>query len=231
MEVDLNKYYKAKFFTHIVPWLLSFFVSLILFIGVVLSGRSSAEPAPIEIVNNLEQVTLPPPPITEPVSPPQAKLSKIPVRIDFHDIPSKETIALLDVKVAPEKNPNLLEDIKFDLNSVEVSVDDFSTNIVYEPTEVDDPPVPIYQPFPMLPNKLKISADQRVRVIFYVNDKGRVDNPYVIESSDPMLNELVLETLRKWKYQPAKKNSQPVSCWVRTSLILRSGKQHSPFGV
>lgn len=222
---------KKNFLARLAPWVSSLAVSLLLFAGVIISGRAPVESPSVVAVSGLEQVVLPPPPVVETVSPEQMELSAMPLKIDFHDVSSKESIALLDVKIAPEMDRDLLEDIKFDLNSVEVMTEDLSSSFVYEQSEVDDPPVPLFQPFPMLPNKLKIKSDQRVRVMFYVDDKGLVESPYVLESSDPELNELVLKTLLKWKYQPAKKNSKPVCCWVRTSLILYAGKKHSPFNV
>jgi len=230
MGTELMDYGGRRDGRHLAHWFCGISVSVALFVGVVLSGRPSEDIPPRELVNVIEAVVLPPPPQKEVEPPPEAEPVTLPMQIDFHSVPSKESIAVLEVMIVPKIEKNQLDKIDFDLASLKASLSDVKADTIYSKSDVDDPPEPVYQPFPKVPSKLKKKGKQYVRVMFYVDEKGRVANPYIIETTNSALNEFVLGTLVKWKYRPAKKGKVPVRCWVRTSIIF-SDSNDSPFSL
>lgn len=220
MSTGLIEYEAGGSWTRFAHWPCGVGVSLVLFIVVVLSGRPTEEPPPRLIANVAEAVALPPPPqkVLEP--PPEKSSTPLPVKIDFHSVPTKQSIKLLDIKIVPQIEKNLMSRIDFDLSSLKQSMENMKAVQIFSKGDVDDPPSPVYQPFPTVPSRLKKKGNQRVRVMFYVNEKGRVESPYIIETTDNELNELVLAALVKWKYRPAKIDNKVVRCWVRSAVYF-----------
>jgi protein TonB len=54
-----------------------------------------------------------------------------------------------------------------------------------------------------------------VTLIFIVDDTGRVVNPRVEKSSHPQFEAPALAAVRQWKFEPAIKGGQRVSCRMR----------------
>lgn len=69
----------------------------------------------------------------------------------------------------------------------------------------------ILQPLPTLPDDLREYAYQAVALArFTVHADGSVDVALVRPTQNPRLNQLLLETLRKWRFFPAMKAGRPV---------------------
>lgn len=70
---------------------------------------------------------------------------------------------------------------------------------------------PILQPLPVLPDDLRESAYQAVALArFTIHPDGSVDVALVRPTQNPRLNQLLLETLRNWRFFPALKDGHPV---------------------
>lgn len=85
-------------------------------------------------------------------------------------------------------------------------------------TELDDEPRALHQPMPSLaPAGGKPSTGGRVVVSFYVDEEGRVRAPKIEEAGSPDFAAATLETLRQWRYEPARRQGRPtiyVDTWV-----------------
>jgi len=229
MDTNLYNDHSSGTLRKFYPWFAGVTVSALLFYAVAISGEPPEPPPKSEAPQFIEVVVLPPPPPLEEKKKPQPKRETKPRKIDFQLHHSEESITLLDVQIEPEKEEDLLGEMGLDLSDFEVTMDDVNEFFVFNRQDVDDPPVPIFQPFPKVPKSIK-TTDTKVRVIFFVNEFGKVDNPYILESGQSELNSIVLETLKLWRYEPAKKNGVDVRCWVRTAIIFSKGGS-SPFSV
>jgi periplasmic protein TonB len=70
---------------------------------------------------------------------------------------------------------------------------------------------PILQPLPVLPDDLREFAYQAVALArFTIHPDGSVDVALVRPTQNPRLNQLLLETLRNWRFFPAMKDGHPV---------------------
>ncbi|WP_438392062.1 energy transducer TonB [Caballeronia sp. DA-9] len=70
---------------------------------------------------------------------------------------------------------------------------------------------PILRPLPVLPDDLREFAYQAVALArFTIHPDGSVDVALVRPTQNPRLNQLLLETLRNWRFFPAMKDGHPV---------------------
>lgn len=69
----------------------------------------------------------------------------------------------------------------------------------------------IYQPKPEIPDDMR---DQSVHVLvlarFHITADGTVTVELVKPAADPRINQLLLNTLRDWRFFPAIQNGKPV---------------------
>jgi TonB family protein len=57
-----------------------------------------------------------------------------------------------------------------------------------------------------------------VTLAYYVDEKGRVRLPVVLNDADPDLASLAVEAMKKWQFEPPTRNGQPVLVWVRQDI-------------
>ena len=84
--------------------------------------------------------------------------------------------------------------------------------------QLDQQPRCTHQPPPTLTAKLRKRGPGTVRVIFIVNERGRVENPLVQSTSDPIFNKPALEAVKKWKFDPGMRGGEPVSTRMRVPI-------------
>lgn len=80
---------------------------------------------------------------------------------------------------------------------------------VFDDVDLDQKPKVVFDVAPSLPPALRRRA-ATVVVTFYVTADGRVESPTVFKSSDPEFDACVLSALRQWRFEPGRRNNQPV---------------------
>lgn len=88
-----------------------------------------------------------------------------------------------------------------------------------------DTPIPISQPAPRYPPEaLRRDAGGTVRVRVTVATDGRVDRLEVAESSgNRHLDRAATEAVRRWRFQPAVRDGQPVMADVVVPIVFNPG--------
>jgi TonB family protein len=91
----------------------------------------------------------------------------------------------------------------------------------YMENEVDTPPKKLsgadYQP------KLKAGEVLSVTLSWVVDDRGDVNDVEVVESAGKAVDELVMQTVRKWKYTPAVKQGAKVKVQMARKFTFKVG--------
>lgn len=77
-------------------------------------------------------------------------------------------------------------------------------------TDLDQRPRAVYQANPVITAQLRRRAPGTVSLICIVDENGRVQNPKVRKSSDPIFERAALNAFKKWKYEPGRRNGKPV---------------------
>ncbi len=214
--------YPDPIWSRLIPWGGSVVVSALLLYLVAASGKPSSLPEIDREIVMAEAIVLPPPPDITEEPPPPTDIPPPPASIDFKTFSSKEAVTLLDVKIEPQKDQELLQKLDIRLSSESVTMADVNANYVYERKDVDVVPEAIHRVMPEVTTEEK-GGKIRIRVMFTVDAKGAVGERYVLDSSHPEVNEAVLESLDLWTFLPAKKGKRPVRCWVRQTIIINRG--------
>ena len=83
--------------------------------------------------------------------------------------------------------------------------------------EIDQKPRAIFQAAPVYPAG-KRALEVVVSVVFVVDTTGKVTNPRVEKSTDPAFEKPAVDAVKQWKFEPAIKAGQRVSCKMRAPI-------------
>lgn len=89
--------------------------------------------------------------------------------------------------------------------------------------DLDQKPRAIHQPSPAISAKARKKAPGKVYVIFIVDRDGRVMNPKVQTSSDPVFDRPALAAVKSWKFEPGMRNGSPVRFRMRVPITFPKG--------
>jgi protein TonB len=86
-------------------------------------------------------------------------------------------------------------------------------------SEIDQRPRALMQVAAAYPSEMRSrKVEGVVTVIFVVDENGRVVNPKVAKSTHPEFERPALEAVRQWKFEPAIKAGNRVSCRMRVPI-------------
>lgn len=89
--------------------------------------------------------------------------------------------------------------------------------------DLDQKPRVIYQPGPVLNKDVRKKAPGTVYIIFVVDNRGRVENPIVQKSTDPVFEKPAMNAVKQWKFEPGKRNGQAVRFRMRVPITFPKG--------
>src|SRR5882757_7722747 len=84
--------------------------------------------------------------------------------------------------------------------------------------EATRPPEALATPAPLLDSP---NADAKIKVSFIIGTDGRVHSPFILESASPADDQVVLDTIRSWRYRPATCNGGPTEAEGRIGFSRR----------
>ena len=145
------------------------------------------------------------------VSPFPPKVMKL-GKASFHSAKSKNIKIPLFPSFALDVNP-FSGDFSIDFDLV---AGHFDGNHVFELSEVDTPPEPIFQIAPHYPTQAKSRGiEGEVELAFIVDDLGQVGE-IRIQKSYPkrIFDSAAINAVKNWKFKPATKNGANVSSWA-----------------
>jgi protein TonB len=86
--------------------------------------------------------------------------------------------------------------------------------------EKTEPPVPVRMVAPVPPEGFSHNGSAGlVTVHFLVDDKGNVQEPTILKSSHPDLEEPAIKAIKKWRFKPARRDGLPVA--VQVSIPIK----------
>ena len=98
-----------------------------------------------------------------------------------------------------------------------------SVDALFSIADLDQKPRVIYQSGPTLNKELRKKAPGKVYIVFVVNQRGRVENPIVQKSSDPVFEKPALAAVKQWKFEPGKRNGKAVRFRMRVPITFPKG--------
>lgn len=201
------------------------FLTAALFLLLPLMQTIKEAPEPDLIVQSVDTAYVPPPP------PPEEKVEKE-VKSEEKPPELKEESQPLDLaQLEMALNPNagfsdswMGGDFAVKLNTVVAAGSDGSgEEALFSLADLDQQPRAIYQPGPVLNAQIRKKAPGTVYLIFVINETGRVENPKVQKSSDPIFENSALSAVKQWKFEPGKRNGKPVKSRMRIPISFPKG--------
>ncbi|MEZ5988901.1 MAG: TonB family protein [Planctomycetota bacterium] len=89
--------------------------------------------------------------------------------------------------------------------------------------DLDQTPRAVYQPNPVLDAAVRRRAPGKVYVLFIVEPDGKVVNPIVQSSTDPIFERPALNAVKKWRFEPGKRNGKAVRFRLRYPIVFPEG--------
>ncbi len=94
---------------------------------------------------------------------------------------------------------------------------------VFSMADLDQKPRVIYQPGPTVTRQLRRKTPAKVNVIFIVDENGRVVEPKVRSSTDPLFEAPALGAVARWKFEPGKRGGKPVRFRMMAPITFPEG--------
>lgn len=196
-------------------------ISAGLFYTVSLSFETKELPEPPKEARRIQSAKMPPPP-DQPseVTEAQIENTSFAETQKFLLLDKTTEVALFKTSIRPQKESNILEKTEVDFSMFQIEEQDLEQTLVFEKSDVDRAPKPIYRTMPKVDSENK---KEEIRVMFVVNKEGKVGKIYILESSNAEINQDVITGVKTWTFFPARKNDESVNCWVRMKIIIRPG--------
>lgn len=195
-------------------------LTLTFFLVLPLMQALTKPPSTDMMVMAMDTAIEPPPAPAKPEPEPEPEEEDTPPELEADTTPL--TLEQLTVALNPSFGEGLLAgDFAVSLNTV--TSDSKDIDKLFSISELDQKPRAIYQPGPMLTKDVRKKAPGTVYIIFIVDQNGRVQNPTVQKSTDPVFDKPALTAIKKWKFEPGKRNGKPVRFRMRVPFTFPKG--------
>lgn len=161
---------------------------------------------------------------TAPVLPPPPPPPPPPTQVTREDVPSPTPVET-SPEIPPLPVPTVAVDwrpgvghLQADLGTptFQVSTAALGSMTIFEVRDVDQAPIPLVRVAPEVPLSVQRRLREgRVTVLFYVDESGVVHDPRIESTTDPALNDPVLEAVRRWRFKPGTRDGRNVRVWLR----------------
>lgn len=179
-----------------------------------LTGIDTASLPPPPPAPEVESEPPPPPPQEQPAAPELAE--------------SAEPLDLSQLEMA--LNPSLGEgwgsgDFAVKLSALPGATENATEEVdaLFSLADLDQKPRVLHQPGPVWNAELRKKAPATVYVLFVVGPDGKVADPVVQSSTDPTFERSALAAVKQWKFEPGKRNGQPVRFRMRVPITFPQG--------
>lgn len=95
-----------------------------------------------------------------------------------------------------------------------------AADTIFSLADLDQKPRATYQTSPTISKKLRKQTPATVYVIFTVDERGRVVDPKVQKSTNPAFDRSAVDAIKKWRFEPGKRNGEPVQFRMRQPITF-----------
>lgn len=196
-------------------------LTLLFFLVLPLMQTISEPPDTDLVVQDVGLANVPPPPPPPQEEPEQEEEPEEPPLELNEEMPPLD-LSQLELALGGGIGEGFLAgDFAVRLNTI---VDDRKdVDALFSMADLDQKPRVIYQPSPTLSPAVRKKAPGTVYVIFVVDERGRVQNPIVQKSTDPVFERPALSAVKQWKFEPGKRNGKAVKFRMRVPITFPKG--------
>lgn len=179
------------------------------------------QPPTTDLIVQSVDTALPPPPPPPPQEEPEKKPEPEEKPPELMEEAPPLDLSQLELALNPGDGAGLVGDFVNKLNPMTSSGEEVEA--LFSLADLDQKPRVLYQPGPVLNKHIRQQAPGTVYIIFIVDQRGRVENPIVQKSSDPVFERSALAAIKQWKFEPGKRNGQPVRFRMRVPITFPKG--------
>ncbi|HPP54966.1 MAG TPA: TonB family protein [Anaerohalosphaeraceae bacterium] len=132
------------------------------------------------------------------------------------------TLEQLTLALNPSLSGSWMEG-DFAVSLQNVAAETKNAEALFSIADLDQKPRVIYQSSPLMTKELRKKTPGTVYIIFVVDEQGRVENPTVQSSTDPIFEKPALNAVKQWKFEPGRRNGQPVKFRMRVPITFPKG--------
>ncbi len=139
---------------------------------------------------------------------------------ELEEEPPQLTLEQLDLALNPGMGGDLTGD--FAMPGFSANQDDLNMDDIFDLGDLDQMPRAVKKVRPKYPKKyLKRNIEGEVRLIFIVDENGKVRDIKVHSATHPEFGEAAVEAIAQWEFEPGVKNGRSVKTRVRIPLPFR----------
>jgi protein TonB len=200
-------------------------ITLVLFIVLPLMQTISKPPTEDLYLSDVDLANVEPPPPAPPEEEPQPEpeLEDEPPELVEQAVPLD--LSQLELALNPGFSSDWIGsgDFAVSLNTIVSSSKDNSVDAIFSMADLDQQPRVIYQSSPVFTKQLRQKAPGKVNVIFIVDEQGRVVEPRIKSSTDPIFETPALNAVKHWKFEPGKRSGRPVRFRMLAPITFSKG--------
>jgi protein TonB len=173
------------------------------------------------LVRSVDTVQMPPPPAPpEPEPEPETKPDDKPPELQ-PNLPQLD-LSQLEIALNPAMTGGWMSG-NFGIDTASLNAGKGASAALFSSMDLDQKPRATYQPSPVLTGNLRRLTPGRVVVLFVVDESGRVKSAKVDDASNPAFAEPALEAVKKWRFEPGKRNGKPVGFRLKQTITFPKG--------
>jgi protein TonB len=193
-------------------------LTLLFFMVLPLIQTINRPPASDMMVQAMDTAALPPPP-PPPEEQPEEEPEEEPEPPELSEESPPLDLSQLELALNPGFSDGWGEgDFAVKLNTLASGSEE--VDALFSLSDLDQQPRVVYQPGPLISAPMRKKAPGTVFILFIVNKEGKVENPIVQKSTDPVFEKAALTAVKQWKFEPGKKEGQPVRFRMRVPITF-----------
>lgn len=191
----------------------------------LLAVISGGPPADLVVTSvTTADVPPPPPPVAPEVEEPPEEPEDRQPRLD--ESPQPLDLAQLELALGGGAGDGPgTGDLAIDLSKFTRIGQDASdaADALFSLADLDQAPRVVHQPSPVLSPDVTKRAPGTAHVLFVVEADGRVAQPVVQNSTDPVFERPALAAVKQWRFEPGRRNGKPVRFRMRVPITFPRG--------
>ncbi len=159
---------------------------------------------------DLANLEPPPPPPAEEEPEPEPEAEEEPPELMEQAAPLD--LSQLELALDPSFSEGWMGggDFAVKLNTIVSNSKDDDVDAIFSMADLDQKPRVIQQSSPVMSRQVRRKAPGKVNIIFIVNERGRVEQPRVRSSTDPVFEKPAVSAVKRWIFEPGKRGGKPV---------------------
>ncbi len=202
----------------------SIVLTLLVFLILPLIEQASKPPEGDTEIRQVTTVNLPPPPPPPPEEEEKKEEEQQPPQMTEMEAPPLD-LSELELALNPGTGGDGMGgDFGVRLLTAAEGKTQENADAIFSISDLDQTPRVVYQPSPEYPADMKRKKMQgTVHILFLVDAAGSVQNPIVQKSTHPAFERPALQAVRKWRFEPGKRNGQAVQFKMKVPVTFATG--------